>query len=574
VYRYHKAFFCQARRQMEKVYATKIEELISCIPGELSFFQLISDICNGFYNPAPLHRVCTLMRKMKARSVLRETLHPNQELGEELEMAQKRLKDDKVILRAIRLTFFCSCPKSKKWNDPVELPSSHILGYAVIVTIEDQKKFQQTFLLEAVLRPPSIVVPLPANNADVEAEVIISPITNCYVHNTRLFHTHIGPEAEAREFKFIGSFFTQQNNLTHVCAHAALRTAINSSPEFGAQKLTNKAINDILGIDFSSPETSVGSCKATAPNAKTGLTSKEIEKVAASLGGTVDVANFTEKADIEYDQYIYPVLESGYPVILGVEGWDIRESRAMAHVVAVIGHTLNSDRWNPQARGGYGSFPLEPYIPVTAWCDHFVVSDDNFGMFVTMPSDMIRNFLNPTKNPSLHASMAITILPKGVKLSGYVAEEVAVKYAKALIKFTEISPKPVWLTYLKQHQERLICRTILVKAKEYRVHLKEIARAKNTEISSDQRKKINSLSGYIWVSEISLPNIYDGNKHKLGDVITRANASEKEHAKGESVFMAWFPNFVFFNKNQTIEPWFIDDHIPFIRHSEQSILEW
>jgi hypothetical protein len=66
---------------------------------------------------------------------------------------------------------------------------------------------------------------------------------------------------------------------------------------------------------------------------------------------------------------------------------------------------------------------LEPYIPVTAWCDHYVVSDDNYGMHVTLPSEMIRNFVVPSKNPNIHAMAAVTLLPRSVKLGGYAAEQ-------------------------------------------------------------------------------------------------------------------------------------------------------
>ena len=54
-------------------------------------------------------------------------------------------------------------------------------------------------------------------------------------------------------------------------------------------------------------------------------------------------------------------------------------------------------------------------------------------MYSTLPSDMLRNFIVPTKNPYLHAAMAVTIIPKGVTIHGYVAEQSATKIAKVHI---------------------------------------------------------------------------------------------------------------------------------------------
>ncbi len=549
----------------------------------MSFFQLIEDLSKqirkspkgkGLFNPAPLHRLCTLMRKLKAKAVLKEKLKPNQELKDELTMAQRRT-NKKVRLEATRLTFFCSYPEEGKWNDPDTLPAEHILGYAVLVTLHIQGGHKRMYILEAVVRPPSVITPIPESLHAQFGSVHVVPVTNCYVHNTRTFSTRVGPKTKSRQFEFIGAFFAQQNDLTHVCAHAALRTAVNSSPEFGAVKLTNKKINDILRIDFTSPKKSVGHFKYDQEQTRGGLTADQIGKVAAGLGGSVHVAHFTVNADIEYDQYIYPVLESGYPVILGIEGWDVRKARPLAHAVAVLGHTLDSDRWSPQARAGYGSFPLEKYIPVTAWCDHYIVSDDNYGMFVTLPADMIRNFIVPSKNPNLHAMVAVTMLPRAVKIRGYAAEQTAICYARQLIDGTSLTPPPRWLEHLKARSDRLICRTVLCTAKEYRRHIKDHARGLGVDISAVHWRRLRSLPRFLWVSEISIPNIYEGNKHKLGDVVLQANATKKEHLKGESLVLAWFPGFAYFKGAVTVDSsWFINSHVPFLRDGPAPALEW
>jgi hypothetical protein len=44
-----------------------------------------------------------------------------------------------------------------------------------------------------------------------------------------------------------------------------------------------------------------------------------------------------------------------------------------------------------------------------------------------------------------------------------------------------------------------------------------------------------------WVSEVSLPDLYAANKHKIGDVIIDAAASKDKHSSGDSLVFAWLP---------------------------------
>lgn len=80
---------------------------------------------------------------------------------------------------------------------------------------------------------------------------------------------------------------------------------------------------------------------------------------------------------------------------------------------------------------------------------------------------------------------------------------------------------------------------------------------------------------HIWVSEITLPHLYTGNKHKLGDVIIDANATDEEHSTVESFQLAWFPGFIYFGSDHQILPWGVRTHVPLIREEETvPLLEW
>jgi len=430
------------------------------------------------------------------------------------------------------------------------------LAYAVIVTLLFPDNSRISYLLEAVVRPPSVVVPM-------DDELFIKPITNYYVHNINKFETTIGAENDSKTLTLTGSFFSQQNRRTSVCAHAALRMAINSSPIINVPKVTNKYINDVLKIDYEQIGEKLGEKSGW------GLNSEQIETVIAELGYDVHSINFLENTGVEYDHFLYPALESCCPTILGIQGLDTNTSKMTSHVVAVLGHTINSDRWSPEAHSGYGNYPIQPYISSARWCDHYIISDDNYGMYSTLPSDLLRNFVVPTKNPYLHAAMAITIIPKGVTIHGYFAEQSATKVAKVLINGgNQVCDNP-WLKRMQGND--LVCRTLLQTKEQYLNFIKK----QEIMLSENQQNCFDELPDYLWVSEISLPNVYTGNKHKLGDVVICANATAEEHVDGKSLALAWFPGFIQLGNKPFLEHWGIDTHIPLIRNAEDTpFLEW
>ncbi len=544
---------------MHLAYATGLMDFQTCDPP-FSFYEFIDRLMPGEKtNRNPLRRLCTLMRKMHARSFLLENLRLNEEMQQEKEMLDRKLGGD-IEFVATRLTFFCIPHDKLSWEVSPETFEKYVLAYAVIVTftLPDNHKFSH--ILEAVVRPPSVVL------TEEIKEPFIETTTNYYVHNTREWLTSIGPKEDTKALKITGSFFSQQNTLTSVCAHAALRIAMNSSILDNTSKLTNHFINDQLSLH---PD-----------QWHRGLGTDEIVRVVSNHGYEVHTVNFLEKTDLEYDHFLYPALESGCPTILGIQGWDVIRSQLTSHVVTILGHTTNSDRWDPQARCGYGNYPLKPYISSACWCDHYIMSDDNFGMFSTMPSDMLRNFIVPSKNPYLHASMAITIVPKSVAMPGYIAEQAATVHARAFIeRINSIQGINIWLKrlgntiqrdYSKPGNRDIVCRTILQTAQRYRHYVE----SQNVLLSAEQSEILSRLPEYLWVSELTLPNLYTGNKHKLGDVVINAGATPEEHVEGNSFVLSWFPEIILLGPELTLQSWGINTHVPLIRNTKPPVLEW
>lgn len=538
---------------MQGAFAVQDVNLTNCRGSYSFFFDLIEKEWAG-ENRAPIHRICSLMRKMGCASLLREELEANSEILEEIAAVETRVGGgQKVTAKAVRITFFRSMPTSAV---AAELTNEEILGYAVILRLSISGAPDYTYLYEAVVRAPSIFV-------DGKWRCI----SNYYVHCTKLFETQIGSKQVARSFKFPGTFFCQQNGATHVCAHAALRIALNNWPTHSGPKVTSKAINVALDYDHTPGK--------RIPDG--GLTAPEIKKVVEKWGFGVSVAEFISSPEIEYDQFVYPLIESGCPAVLGIVG------PKMAHVVAVIGHTLNTDRW-AEARHTYGTFPSSPFIGTTAWVDHFIVSDDNFGMYVTLPTDSIRNLLVPKHNPNLHAALAVGLVPGACRISGYAAEQEAARLVNSLLDRIKVGPANHWILHLQksangQKLTPIVCRTLMASKTDYANHIKAV-RDEHGSLLSDAEKKVldDNLPDRFWVTEISTTNLYSANKRKLGDVVTLVNPTDAQMKNQEWHSLVWLPGICLFGvglKSQLLN-WSLRGHVPLLRGipSDECGLEW
>jgi len=514
---------------MLNAFADSHEKLTSCDPP-FSFYQLVDELAAqptaNFANARrPLHRFFSLMRKMSVRSFLREKLQLNAELVEEQDMLVSAT-GNAVAVEATRITCFNSRSASLGWS-PEELPDSSLLGYAVVISAK-ATNFQMSHVYEAIVRPPMLLI------APNGRDLFPSAVSNYYIHNARLETTSIGPRTASRILPIRGSYFAQQNAITHVCAHAALRMAVNSSPLFSARpKLTNKNINDCLKLQLR--------------DVPKGLTHMDMKQVIESIGGAVQIANFYIKPSMEYDHFVYPLMESGCPVILNVRGQSFSvphtpQSQEIVHALAIMGHTLNTDRWEPEARGGYGSYHRETYVPAAAWTDHLIINDDNFGMLVTLPTDCLRNLLIPDKNPGLHAAEAVGIVPKEVKLGGLLAEEWATSvFVRLIDPVKQFNPVPYWLDRLVKGP--LACRTTLQTRDQYISHIEAMTKLLGKILEPALKTELQALPYWLWISELTLPQLYTANRHKIADVILNAEADEKMHSSGASLLAMRLPGY-------------------------------
>lgn len=534
---------------MKGVYAISVSTLEPCNHKVSFFFDLIKGEWNepNGHGKQPLHRICTLMRKMGVSSFLKEELEINEEIEGERQDVEIATESP-TSARALRYTFFRRFPSSGSCKD---LKDDDILGYAVILTLRPAKGPLLCYILESVVRPPTVYTEgFQSRSTD-----------NYYIHCFRTFETVVGTRAcENPPFKFPGTFFCQQNGKTHVCGHAALRIAINSFPSRESPKLTNKAINDALGFDHTKK-------KRIPPE---GLEVTKLIEFIKHSGFEPHVGEFADRPSIDYEHFAYPIVESACPVILNIA------NPQMSHVVTILGHTFNSDRW-AEAYHGYGrpaSLPNRQYISASAWTDHFIQNDDNFGMYVTLPIDQIKNFLVPRYNPNLYAAIGVGLMPKGIIRSGYKAEMVAQEtlnllFGKRVIENINKNAPNRWLPVLMDNanKNQLVLRTLLAEKGRYIAYMKTVRDELDHGFSVEAESLLEAqLPEQFWITEVTLPDLYTGNKRKLAEVLVSSTVIEVVGKRQDPRVFVWLPGACLYGQDLgKILRWPFKGHIPLFR---------
>ncbi len=511
------------------------------------------------------------MRKMGARTLVKELLEPNEEIEHEFEDIRTRLGADfRDTPKAHRLTFFAAPCDDENWRD---LPSESILGYAVILDCKlpaDSKVVRDlgvspdlVYVLEAVTRPPCKVAQAGPGTHEARG------ITNYYVHCHARFPTTIGGEGDHKEYAIHGAFFCQQNAVTHVCAHAALRMLLNTG-RVAIAKVTNRFINDFLDIDHVDHVVPPG-----------GLSIQQINDLARhpNLGLNPIAPEFIDLPQIDYARWVYPLVESGCPVLLGF--WP---THSVGHVVAVVGHTMNSDKWDCEAELMYRPEPqvFAGYHASAAWVDHFIIQDDNFGMYVCMPLGYLRNKISPWYDLTRRARFGVAFMPSRVEVPPYSAEVAAVQLVANLEQYCEPGEDNKWLRRVfKQtsHRRRgVVARTVLCTRTEYLAHLIGGRDSHGKAVTGKLPAVLEEGREHIWLTEISLPDLYAANKHKIGDILTDANYAELGGQPIQRFVWGWLPGIQIRDSGDGlgVEEWPLSGHVPLLR--SESVLgpaeEW
>jgi len=471
-----------------------------CCKAPFSFYRFIERYWPGNEENRTLHRTFSLMRKMNVRSVAVEDLARKGELEAEAAAVEARCQGPVEFL-AWRFSFF-AVPITQ--DTLAYAGDADCLGYAILVSLKLPQGSFCRYIYESVIVEPSF-------HGDGHPHVGIG-LPSHYVHCLRRYSTWVA----GRRFTVLGSFFCQQNGVTHVCAHAAIRWVLNNLPERTDQILSYEDINRDLGIDHVTRK--VGQCGDDAQ--PVGLPLDDLLKVVRLRNYRYVRAEYESPRGTPqpYWRFVYSIIESGYPVLVFFQTEHAR------HVICVIGHTFNSDIWDGEARLAYSRASRAEYISTASWADHFIIHDDNYGMYFCMPSKAL---LPPgDEHQPFQVTGAMGIVPDNVDLGPLEAESLASMVLRLTLTVDTLHDC-YWLKALREEENAVgkwvVLRTFLASKAIYQQHLRSIEDLDGEAMKEDELTSIlqSYTPDHFWMIEITLADVYTANKRKLGEILFR-----------------------------------------------------
>lgn len=457
-----------------------MESIHDCKPPFSFFFDLVGRYWRASSSPLPLHRACTLARKQGVTYCTVDAAFNRQDIVQEITQLDDCYGSGGGAAEAITISFFRSDEPPDNIDD---IPDDGFLGQVVLINYRQpgSSTFTRSYIYEAIFKLPTL--------ADGSA------ILNTIVSRDAEFRVTV----RGREFKTRSVFYGQQNSTTNVCAHACLRMALNS---FGGiePQVTNAKINEILN--------------ASLPF-KTGLSLKQLGDVIESVGVKASVYDCKKIAPPMYFSTLASIVESGdLAMLVFTTGHQDSSGQATEHVVTVFGHTRNSDEWHPQAIPAYAGPKSAPYFASSSWTDHFLIHDDNFGPYFTLSTHALE--IDAAVKP-----LYVIALRKEVANvpPAYIEALAAVMLTNFLPSLAGQKIPSRWFEYITRTQRPYVLRPLLLKREDYLKQLKSSKAHDGTNLSDGDEQRLAKLPERFWVVEFSLPELYTGNRSKLGEVI-------------------------------------------------------
>jgi hypothetical protein len=433
----------------------------------------------------PLHRIFSQARTLDFKTLVVEKIKSvgfSEEDDIELRNAGFQVPQEPLI----RLSFFTT--KFRSLRHLVRQKDSSFLGYAILKKIPSGVG-ERWIVFESVM--------------------VSSKYPNNYIHRKKRYKVNIGGNFLNVE----GVLYCQQNGLTNVCAHVALRTCLSMVTVSG--DFSYKEMNRIL------------SAAGMTHTIGTPLTEDQILVILDKLGikytkeRYFSVANpGTVNPSISYQAYLYSSIESGYPALLG---FSIPNSPS-GHIIPIIGHTFNEDIWVARADTSYFRIGNIKYLQSDSWLSTYLCHDDNFGSYYCLPKQYLtdRNDI-----------FVISFRPETSQYDALDAVAIAVDYLHTDLINTLITEaqKNDWAKRLVEAIQGVnmgwfVLRTIYISPEDYIKHLSSLRGWGNKQtipINLLAALK-NNVKSALWMVEISLPELFPANRRKLGEIVLNPEA--------------------------------------------------
>jgi hypothetical protein len=248
------------------------------------------------------------------------------------------------------------------------------------------------------------------------------------------------------------------------------------------------------------------------------------------------------KEVVHCEQIIYRYVESGIPVLIGVD------AGRQLHALVVIGHTFTPDSWLAHTRTAYYERPktgFGAYHCSTTWIERFVVQDDNLGPYMLAPSDFIQYFA---------CKLVVVPLPPTVYLPAEEAEFFAAAFLSpteqnvcaVLDKFLEDHAKQgkaqdddtrFWYGQFRDHagRQELVLRTSLRDSAAWKRSLQKC------EAHADFKNIVEQLPlpERVWVIEVSWPAIFLHGRKCCGEIVLDPTAVMSRNLRALDQVWLW-----------------------------------
>jgi len=334
-------------------------------------------------------------------------------------------------------------------------------------------------------------------------------------------------------FGVTGALYAQQNGLTFVCAHVALRSVLSLVLENG--DISYAEINRLAGISVSDGDIGMGK----------GMSSLQLEKVLREKGVIFRKIGYDPKnKDLrqDYSQYLYGFTESNCPSILTFN------TKKSAHAIPVVGHTFDEDMWPPDADGYF--IEKKKHYSSERWVGSFLIHDDNYGPYLCLP----KKYLDDT--PVIIYGLSVERDALGFDTAEFVASEWLNSFANTV----KLLPNADWynrfVVYAKH--KMLVLRPVLVDKSAYLHHLPKSSNKTALE-------RLNNLPETFWVVEASFPELFSGTRAKVGDAVLSCHLHEDFSGKVTPILLR-LPGLIYFNGDSEITAFGDDYHSPLLRN--------
>lgn len=402
-----------------------------------------------------------------------------------------------------------------------------LIGQAVVIACGNASP-RRLYVYEAILRTP----------ATFDDATGFTDLLNNYIHSSAEYDLNVAN----RRFTVRGVYFCQQNATTSVCAHASLRMAVNSMQV--SSRISTASINKELALTPPYP----------------GLRLDQIHAVLAARGLVPIIYNVKGKDPVAP---LYSVIESGSPALLVFS-----TGTPVDHVVTIFGHTLNSDEWHPRGIPAYQGPSSAKFYSSSSWADHFLIHDDNFGPYFCLASS---SFLGSS---AVKPKLVIGLLPADIKLAPMVAESIAAAFLQeALTQIGSGASQSAWWQLMATEDHKYVFRTTMMSRADYANHISSVADHRGIRAASAESQVLSGLPEQFWVCEYTLPDLYTGNKTKLGEVLVRSDQGPNVNNIFESVIALRAPGFVLLTDSGKLYPSALAAHVPLHRRRKNSH-EW